>query len=259
MPGAELEVLMADLNSAKSAGHNGRGGGGGGGGGNLDAMLANLSTTAPSSANTFRLPAPGPKLPHGICSGCRKFIAGEMTQAMGRCYHPDHFTCTVCSTRIGVTSYFEQEGQALCGTCYHKHFSPPCTRCGEPISNQLLTALGKRWHPECFVCSSCQSAFPGGQFFERGQMPYCPSCYQNPRAAPSAAAPVVAPSSSAKCRGCGQGVVVAQALQALDALWHPEHFVCATCRRPFVNGQFYELGGQPVCPADYERATKGRK
>ena len=207
-----------------------------------------------------------PKLPHGICSGCRKFIAGEMVQAMGRCYHPEHFVCTVCSRPIGTGQYFEQDSQQLCANCYHRHFSPPCDRCGQPIATQLLQALGKKWHPECFVCCSCQRPFPMGQFYERHGQPWCPTCFANPRA--SAVTPMMgmapmapmAPMAAAAplCKGCGQAVSMGQALQALDALWHPDHFVCTVCRSPFSNGQFYELSGLPVCPNDYQRVQAGQ-
>jgi hypothetical protein len=89
-------------------------------------------------------------------------------------------------------------------------------------------------------------------------MPYCGSCSQNPRAMQAAATGAKpAAANVPRCKGCSQPVVVSQSVQALEALWHPEHFVCVTCKKPFVNGQFYELGGLPVCPADYQRS--GRK
>jgi paxillin len=32
---------------------------------------------------------------------------------------------------------------------------------------------GKKWHPDHFVCCTCNGPFPNGQFFERDGKPYC--------------------------------------------------------------------------------------
>ena len=38
---------------------------------------------------------------------------------------------------------------------------------------------------------------------------------------------------------------------ALDQTWHPEHFVCAACGRPFGESGFHERDGKPYCRDDY--------
>lgn len=38
---------------------------------------------------------------------------------------------------------------------------------------------------------------------------------------------------------------------ALDQTWHPEHFVCASCGRPFGDSGFHERDGKPFCREDY--------
>ena len=30
-----------------------------------------------------------------------------------------------------------------------------CGACGKPIVGQVVTALGRTWHPECFTCAEC--------------------------------------------------------------------------------------------------------
>ena len=30
-----------------------------------------------------------------------------------------------------------------------------CGACGKPIVGQVVTALGRTWHPECFTCNEC--------------------------------------------------------------------------------------------------------
>ena len=39
-----------------------------------------------------------------------------------------------------------------------------CSRCFEPIIEQQIMALGKCWHPNCFLCSHCHKPIPQGQF-----------------------------------------------------------------------------------------------
>ena len=38
---------------------------------------------------------------------------------------------------------------------------------------------------------------------------------------------------------------------ALDKTWHPEHFVCVTCGKPFGRASFYAHEGKPYCKACY--------
>lgn len=42
---------------------------------------------------------------------------------------------------------------------------------------QVVTALGKVWHPEHFVCSECEIELGSRNFFEKDGRPYCESDY----------------------------------------------------------------------------------
>lgn len=42
---------------------------------------------------------------------------------------------------------------------------------------QVVTALGKVWHPEHFVCSECETELGSRNFFEKDGRPYCESDY----------------------------------------------------------------------------------
>jgi DNA-directed RNA polymerase subunit RPC12/RpoP len=46
------------------------------------------------------------------------------------------------------------------------------------------------------------------------------------------------------CKGCGRPIV-GYALNALNATWHPEHFVCAVCHLPIHDDRFNVHQGQP--------------
>lgn len=44
-------------------------------------------------------------------------------------------------------------------------------------NSQVVTALGRAWHPEHFVCGGCSTALGGSSFFEKDGAPFCPECY----------------------------------------------------------------------------------
>ncbi len=47
------------------------------------------------------------------------------------------------------------------------------------------------------------------------------------------------------CKGCGQPILGSY-MMALNALWHPEHFVCTACKRPIKDQSFnLDPQGQP--------------
>ena len=37
----------------------------------------------------------------------------------------------------------------------------------------------------------------------------------------------------------------------MDHTWHPEHFVCHECQRPFGDAGFHEKDGKAYCRDDY--------
>jgi hypothetical protein len=90
-----------------------------------------------------------------------------MVQALGRTYHPEHFNCGNCRDALGTKNFYEQGGQPICNNCYQLIYCPKCAHCDQPVADRCITALGKKWHPEHFICSQCLKPFPNGSFFER--------------------------------------------------------------------------------------------
>src|ERR1051326_7823938 len=52
------------------------------------------------------------------------------------------------------------------------------------------------------------------------------------------------------CKQCGKPVVGAY-VNALGAVWHPEHFVCAACHLPFDSASYYVHENKPYHQACY--------
>lgn len=44
---------------------------------------------------------------------------------------------------------------------------------------QVVTALGRTWHPEHFVCAHCKQELGTKNFFERDGQPYCEPDYHH--------------------------------------------------------------------------------
>lgn len=60
----------------------------------------------------------------------------------------------------------------------HAFFSPPLFNVAmSPY--QVVTAMGRTWHPEHFVCTHCQEEIGSKNFFERDGQPYCEKDYHN--------------------------------------------------------------------------------
>ena len=52
--------------------------------------------------------------------------------------------------------------------------TPCCASCP-----QVVTAMGRTWHPEHFVCTHCLEEIGSRNFFERDGQPYCEKDYHN--------------------------------------------------------------------------------
>ncbi|XP_065567844.1 PDZ and LIM domain protein Zasp-like isoform X42 [Artemia franciscana] len=116
---------------------------------------------------------------------------------------------------------------------------PVCCACHKKIERgPFVTALGRNWCPEHFVCAneSCKRHLQDTGFVEEKNELYCESCFEN------YLAPI--------CDKC-QKRVVGDCLKAIGKQFHPECFACAYCGRLFGNSRFYLEDGLPYCEADW--------
>lgn len=111
-----------------------------------------------------------------------------------------------------------------------------CGACNQPVIGQVITALGKVWHIEHFVCEQCKVPLGTKNFYERDGAAFCEEDYHR----------IFAP----KCCYCN-GPIVDKCVTALGNTWHPEHFFCANCGQPFGEDGFHEMNGKAYCREDY--------
>ncbi|XP_028034463.1 leupaxin isoform X4 [Bombyx mandarina] len=169
----------------------------------------------------------------GCCNACEKPIVGQVITALGRTWHPEHFTCAHCNQELGTRNFFERDGRPYCEPDYHNLFSPRCAYCNGPILDKCVTALEKTWHTEHFFCAQCGQQFGEEGFHERDGKPYCRADYFD----------MFAP----KCGGCNKPIME-NYISALNTQWHPDCFVCKDCQNPVKGKSFYAMEGKPVCP-----------
>ncbi|CAK1552589.1 unnamed protein product [Leptosia nina] len=169
----------------------------------------------------------------GCCNACEKPIVGQVITALGRTWHPEHFTCAHCNQELGTRNFFERDGRPYCEPDYHNLFSPRCAYCNGPILDKCVTALEKTWHTEHFFCAQCGQQFGEEGFHERDGKPYCRADYFD----------MFAP----KCGGCNKPIME-NYISALNTQWHPDCFVCKDCQMAVKGKTFYAMEGKPVCP-----------
>ncbi|PKK28100.1 actin binding LIM protein 1, transcript variant X11 [Columba livia] len=121
-----------------------------------------------------------------------------------------------------------------------------CNGCGDFVEGEVVTALGKTYHPSCFACTVCKRPFPpGDRVTFNGRDCLCQMCAQPMCSSPKEL------SSSSNCAGCGRDIKNGQALLALDKQWHLGCFKCKACGK-VLTGEYISKDGIPYCEKDYQ-------
>lgn len=111
------------------------------------------------------------------CGGCLKPILTNYISALNKQWHPECFVCRECGSPFTNGSFFELDGQPYCETHYHSLRGSLCSGCQKPITGRCITAMGKKFHPEHFVCAFCLKQLNKGTFKEQNEKPYCHQCF----------------------------------------------------------------------------------
>eukprot|EP01113_Clastostelium_recurvatum_P005978 TRINITY_DN1269_c0_g1_i2.p1 TRINITY_DN1269_c0_g1~~TRINITY_DN1269_c0_g1_i2.p1 ORF type:complete len:266 (+),score=40.58 TRINITY_DN1269_c0_g1_i2:114-911(+) len=111
------------------------------------------------------------------CHACKKPIIGDGATAVGKNYHFQCLKCAKCNRVLEGGRFWEFGGQAYCEPDYHASKGMLCAGCAGPIAaGRVINALGKKWHPEHFTCSGCQTGLNGKSFAEVEGLAYCEPC-----------------------------------------------------------------------------------
>ncbi|XP_071478976.1 LIM domain kinase 1-like [Diadema antillarum] len=115
-----------------------------------------------------------------ICAACRQRISdAEYVQALDSDWHTLCFTCSQCKQRLS-SWYHERDKKLYCQKDYWAKFGESCQGCGQLIAGPVMVAGEHKFHPDCFVCSKCQTYIGDGDSYalvERSKL-YCGQCYK---------------------------------------------------------------------------------
>uniref|UniRef100_A0AAY4C633 Actin binding LIM protein 1b n=1 Tax=Denticeps clupeoides TaxID=299321 RepID=A0AAY4C633_9TELE len=180
------------------------------------------------------------------CSKCGEPCKGEVLRVQSKHFHIKCFTCKVCGCDLAQGGFFVKNGDYLCTLDYQRIHGTRCNACGDFVEGEVVTALGKTYHPNCFVCTICKRPFPAGDRVTfNGKDCLCQYCIQPMSPGPK---DFMGPSS---CAGCSRDIKNGQALLALDSQWHLGCFKCKACGK-VLTGEYISKDGAPYCEKDYQ-------
>nr|CAG4651798.1 EOG090X05KU [Triops cancriformis] len=183
-----------------------------------------------------------------ICHKCHAMIDEQPLRFRGEVYHPYHFNCASCGSELthearevkSRPGYSANEMNELyCLRCHDKMGIPICGACRRPIEERVVTALGKHWHVEHFVCAKCEKPFLGNRHYEKKGLAYCETHYHQ--------------LFGNLCHVCNQ-VINGDVFTALNKAWCVHHFACSVCDTKMnQKTKFYEFDLKPVCKKCFEK------
>nr|XP_040037434.1 actin-binding LIM protein 2 isoform X13 [Gasterosteus aculeatus aculeatus] len=180
------------------------------------------------------------------CQNCGKPCKGEALRVQNKHFHIKCFACKVCGCELAQGGFFVRQGEYICTGDYQQLYGTRCFSCQDFIEGEVVSALGKTYHPGCFVCAYCKQPFPAGDRVTfNGKECICQKCTQ-PLAA-SSPAPIQAVHN---CCGCGKEFKNEQSLVALEKHWHLGCFKCKVCNK-VLNAEYISKDGIPFCEMDY--------
>ncbi|XP_064229890.1 actin-binding LIM protein 1 isoform X3 [Aotus nancymaae] len=180
------------------------------------------------------------------CHKCGEPCKGEVLRVQTKHFHIKCFTCKVCGCDLAQGGFFIKNGEYLCTLDYQRMYGTRCHGCGEFVEGEVVTALGKTYHPNCFACTICKRPFPpGDRVTFNGRDCLCQLCAQPMSSSPKET------TFSSNCAGCGRDIKNGQALLALDKQWHLGCFKCKCCGK-VLTGEYISKDGAPYCEKDYQ-------
>uniref|UniRef100_A0A8C5U6Q6 Filamin binding LIM protein 1 n=1 Tax=Malurus cyaneus samueli TaxID=2593467 RepID=A0A8C5U6Q6_9PASS len=173
-----------------------------------------------------------------ICAFCHKALGPqELTvEAMRKQYHPDCFTCRTCHRLLAGQRYFQKDGCPMCDTCFQATLEK-CAKCRGLITEHIVRALGKGYHPSCFCCAACGRSIGTESFAvdEQGDTYCVPDFYRK---------------YAAVCGACERPIVPCEdedtyKIECLGRSFHESCYRCESCGMP-LSPELTENGCYPL-------------
>ncbi|XP_044310533.1 actin-binding LIM protein 3 isoform X14 [Varanus komodoensis] len=180
------------------------------------------------------------------CYRCGDTCKGEVVRVQSNHFHIRCFTCQVCGCDLAQSGFFFKNGEYICTRDYQQLYGTRCDSCQDFITGEVISALGRTYHPKCFVCSVCRKPFPiGDKVTFSGKDCVCQTCSHS--LISNKPIKIHGPS---QCAGCKEEIKQGQSLLALEKQWHVSCFKCQTCGI-ILTGEYISKDGIPYCESDY--------
>ncbi|XP_067949220.1 LIM and senescent cell antigen-like-containing domain protein 1 isoform X2 [Watersipora subatra] len=176
------------------------------------------------------------------CNKCGEFVIGRVIKAMNTSWHPDCFHCQLCDSPLADTGFVRNMGRALCRDCNLQEKASSsgkyvCHKCHMIIEEGYLKLKGDVYHPYHFNCAMCSTELTPDAREKNGEL-LCLRCHDK------AGVPI--------CGACRRPIE-GRVINALGKTWHPEHFVCAKCEKPFHGSRHYERRNLAYCQMHFHQ------
>eukprot|EP01117_Protostelium_nocturnum_P001748 TRINITY_DN1215_c0_g1_i12.p1 TRINITY_DN1215_c0_g1~~TRINITY_DN1215_c0_g1_i12.p1 ORF type:complete len:1750 (+),score=777.84 TRINITY_DN1215_c0_g1_i12:2681-7930(+) len=202
------------------------------------------STETTTTTSVVSTPKSSVELPDSdICAKCKILITGAAVIINNQKFHAEHFNCKDCNVALAGRNCHDWEGNYYCWECYQKYLRDPCAGCGKLIDGRQVTALGKVWHPEHFVCTICKAPFSGSSFKQKDGKAYCDVHF--------------AREFGPKCGVCQKGV--GSGITFNGIAFHKEHFKCQGCLQDLKSGKLTDFKDKPYCNSCYDKLPKDER
>ncbi|XP_078095129.1 filamin-binding LIM protein 1 [Mustelus asterias] len=125
-----------------------------------------------------------------VCAFCNQLVPPSMPAvvAMNNIFHEDCLKCRKCQCGLVGKTYYNINDHPHCDSCYLDTLEK-CSKCRKPILDQIIRAMDKAFHPECFTCVVCNRLIGSERFgvnqdseihcledFQRQYAPQCSVC-----------------------------------------------------------------------------------
>ncbi|XP_029439345.1 actin-binding LIM protein 3 isoform X8 [Rhinatrema bivittatum] len=180
------------------------------------------------------------------CYRCGDPCKGEVVRVQSNHFHIKCFTCQVCGCDLATSGFFFKNGEYVCTQDYQQLYGTRCDSCRDFITGEVISALGRTYHPKCFVCSMCRKPFPiGDKVTFSGKKCVCQNCSHS-----LVSTKPIKVHGPSHCAGCKEEIKHGQSLLALEKQWHVSCFKCQTCS-VMLTGEYISKDGVPYCESDY--------
>lgn len=175
-----------------------------------------------------------------ICYTCKMEITTSQFIRVGAYkFHKKHFTCSVCNASLHGQKFHHKDQKFFCSADYVKVFCHTCRHCNEKISSgSVIQAFGGYYHPEHFVCATCEAPFKNGKYYESNSQPFCEEHYFK--------------LTLEKCDACGKTVSDSDMVRVQGKIFHNSCLSCHHCKAPLAKqGSIFQKDTHVYCREDY--------